>query len=115
MPEVIPRTVRRRVWRAARRLDHLQPGWVDKIDLKRFNLESGGNCILGQINPPANGKIPYYRGAIVDLGLSLGDAGYNNAGDDNYTEMGETGSDSGDMPDHAGWDAMDGCGEATQL
>jgi hypothetical protein len=37
------------------------------------------------------------------------------SGDDNYADMGETGSESGDTPDHAGWDAMDGCGEATML
>ncbi len=37
------------VSRAAAYLDHFHPGWFYQIDLDRFSIMDGCNCVLGQV------------------------------------------------------------------
>lgn len=41
-------TIPERVAKGAALLDEKLPGWVDRIDLDRLNVQSGCDCILGQ-------------------------------------------------------------------
>lgn len=36
--------------KGAKRLDKYVPGWADKIGIKKFNIDSDLNCILGQLS-----------------------------------------------------------------
>lgn len=42
-------TLQTRVRKGARLLDKESPGWIDKINLKKLNVDSMDNCILAQI------------------------------------------------------------------
>jgi hypothetical protein len=54
-------SIAERVNAGAAWLDQHQPGWVDRIDLDRLNLEATCHCILGQLHGD------YYE-ALDDLG-----------------------------------------------
>lgn len=44
-----PENVRRSVQRAAAKLDEVNPGWREKINLSELDLRSAGQCVLGQL------------------------------------------------------------------
>ncbi|MDB5194549.1 MAG: hypothetical protein JWN50_563 [Parcubacteria group bacterium] len=49
MPRQIPRTIRRRVRRGAKRLDYVRPGWAKRIDVDRLDISYDKDCIAGQL------------------------------------------------------------------
>ncbi|MBX4200381.1 dolichyl-diphosphooligosaccharide--protein glycosyltransferase subunit 2 [Candidatus Parcubacteria bacterium] len=46
---MIPRKIRRRVERGARRLDYQRPGWEKEMDLERLDIRDQNDCIAGQL------------------------------------------------------------------
>jgi hypothetical protein len=42
-------TTAERVARGAALLDQYRPGWADEIDLHELRIESGSDCVLGQL------------------------------------------------------------------
>lgn len=41
--------IKSRVARGAKFLDKIEPGWYNKIDVSKFDIEDGCDCILGQV------------------------------------------------------------------
>jgi hypothetical protein len=66
-------TIAERVAKGSAFLDGKQPGWDKRIDLERLDLESGCNCILGQLHPAPDDpeELPYIA-ALRALGLPHG-------------------------------------------
>ncbi|HZE34072.1 MAG TPA: hypothetical protein VE198_21895 [Actinoallomurus sp.] len=60
-------TIEARVARGAALLDEKLPGWDQRIDLGRLNLQSECNCILGQ--EFADRSTSPYMAAVFELGL----------------------------------------------
>ncbi|MBX4189154.1 hypothetical protein KW785_00995 [Candidatus Parcubacteria bacterium] len=52
---VVPRRVRLRVTRGARRLDYVRPGWELQIDTKRLDLGDRYECVAGQLEGDYSG------------------------------------------------------------
>lgn len=46
------RTVSRRVARTAKQLDKSHPGWADRINLDKFDINNCLTCVVGQLNLP---------------------------------------------------------------
>lgn len=60
------------VERGAAFLDEKLPGWEDKIDVERLNLESTCGCVVGQLHGGLRGRWrsnAYWRG-MDELGLN---------------------------------------------
>ncbi len=57
-------SLKQRVLDGAALLDQQQPGWAQKIDLKRFRIQSSQSCVLGHVYGD------YGRGATM-LGLDF--------------------------------------------
>lgn len=74
-------------------LNHVHPGWRDKIDTQILNMENGDVCILGQLGlweSTAMGIVPWED--VVELGfdvLSLDGVSYEDLQTEWVKELGE--------------------------
>jgi hypothetical protein len=62
------RVIDRSVWRGARFLDRLKPGWDQHIDLPNVSVATYDSCVLGQLH---SGN---YQHGLAVLGLSPAEA-----------------------------------------
>lgn len=71
MTAISERTAAMRVAKGVALLDEHKPGWADRINAVRLEVQSACDCILGQLYPPNAEGVDGYWLALADHDLPV--------------------------------------------